>query len=105
MREVQISKQDLRIVRIFEVVPPPLAAGAARLKLDLFALTANNITYAAMGESFAGYWDFFPGPEGWGKPPVWGFATVVASTVAGVEEGSRYFGYFPISETFDVTPV
>jgi hypothetical protein len=105
MREVQISKQDLRIARIFEVVPPPLAAGAARLKVDLFALTANNITYAAMGESFAGYWDFFPGPEGWGKPPVWGFATVVASTVAGVEEGSRYFGYFPISETFDVTPV
>ena len=30
MREVQISKQDLRIVRIFEVVLPPLAAGAAR---------------------------------------------------------------------------
>jgi len=105
MREVRISEKDLRVARIVDVVPPPLAPGAARLRLDLFALTANNITYAAMGESFAGYWDFFPGPDGWGKPPVWGFATVVASMVTGVEEGARYFGHFPVSETLDVTPV
>lgn len=105
MREVHISKQDLRVARVVEAAPALLGAGAARLRLDLFALSSNNVTYAAMGEGVYGYWDFFPGPEGWGRPPVWGFATVVASNAAGVEEGARYFGYFPIGETLDVTPV
>lgn len=104
MREVQISKRDLSVARVVDGATPPLAVGAARLEIDLFALTSNNITYAAMGEGVFGYWDFFPGPEGWGRPPVWGFATVVASNAAGVEEGARYYGYFPISETLDVTP-
>jgi hypothetical protein len=104
MREFHVNRQDLRRARVAQTAVPPLAAGAARLRLDLFALTSNNITYAAMGESFAGYWDFFPGPDGWGRPPVWGFGTVVASNAAGVEEGARYFGFFPLSETLDVTP-
>jgi hypothetical protein len=105
MREVHISKSDLRAARIVDTTPQPLAAGDARLRLDLFALTSNNITYAAFGEGMLGYWDFFPGPEGWGRPPVWGFATVVQSNAPGVEEGARLYGYFPISETLDVTPV
>jgi hypothetical protein len=57
-----------------------------------------------MGEGKLGYWDFFPGPPGFGKPPCWGFATVAQSKAAGVEEGARYYGYYPISETLDVTP-
>jgi len=105
MREVHISKRDLRVTRVVEVSPPPLSVGAARLRLDLFALSSNNVTYAAMGGGAYGYWDFFPGAEGWGRPPVWGFATVVASNAAGVDEGTRYFGFFPIGETLDVTPV
>jgi hypothetical protein len=104
MREVHISKSDLRSARVVDVAPQALAEGAARLRLDLFALTANNITYAAMGTGMLGYWDFFPGPEGWGKPPVWGFATVVESKAPGVEPGQRYYGYFPIAETLDVMP-
>ena len=104
MREVHISRQDLRVARVVDVPATPLAAGAVRLRLDLFGLTSNNITYAAMGDSF-GYWGFFPGPEGWGRPPVWGFATVVQSTVDGIDEGVRYFGYFPLGETLDVMPV
>jgi Protein of unknown function (DUF2855) len=105
MREVHISKRDVRVARVVEIATTPLGAGAARLRLDLFALSSNNVTYAAMGEGAYGYWDFFPGPEGWGRPPVWGFATVVASNAPGVEIGARYFGYFPIGETLDVTPV
>lgn len=104
MREIHVSKNDLRTARAVDVPQQPLADGAARLRLDLFALTANNITYAAMGTGMLGYWDFFPGPEGWGKPPVWGFATVVESKSPGVEQGARYYGYFPIAETLDVTP-
>jgi hypothetical protein len=104
MREMHVSKKDLRVVRIVEVQPAPLASGNARLKLDLFALTANNITYAAMGTGSLGYWDFFPGPDDWGRPPCWGFATVVESNADGVEVGSRYYGYFPIADILDVTP-
>ncbi len=104
MQEIQVSKDDLRNARVAEVTPPPLADGAARLRLDLFALTANNITYAAMGSGVLGYWDFFPGPEGWGRPPVWGFATVVQSKAAGVEVHDRYYGYYPISESVDLLP-
>ena len=105
MREIQISRDELRVARVAEVEPGPLAEGAARLRIELFALTANNITYAAMGEGELGYWDFFPAPAGWGRPPVWGFATVVESRAAGVEVGARLYGYYPISESLDVLPV
>lgn len=105
MRQLQISRTDLRVVRVVDVDEPPLADGAARLRLELFALTSNNITYATMGEGALGYWDFFPAPEGWGRPPAWGFATVAASRAPGVEIGARYYGYFPIGETLDVHPI
>ncbi len=58
-REFQITKQDLRIAQLVDVERAPVAAGKARLRVDLFAMTSNNITYAAMGEGIAGYWDFF----------------------------------------------
>lgn len=104
MREFHVSKHDLQVVRIIEVPSAPLAVGNARLKLDLFGLTANNITYAAMGAGTLGYWDFFPGTDDWGKPPCWGFATVVVSAADGVDVGSRYYGFYPIADNFDVTP-
>jgi hypothetical protein len=104
MRELHISKQDIRDIRPVDITPAPLADGSARLKLDLFSLTSNNITYAAMGTGILGYWDFFPAPEGFGKVPVWGFATVTESKAEGVEQGARYYGYYPLAETLDVTP-
>ncbi len=104
MREFHIAKQDIRDTKFAEVSPTPLAAGDARLKIDLFALTSNNITYAAMGEGMLGYWDFFPAPEGWGKVPVWGFATVIESNAPDIVVGSRFYGYYPLAETLDVTP-
>jgi Protein of unknown function (DUF2855) len=104
MRELHISKRNLRDTKVADVASPPLAEGAARLKLDLFALTSNNITYAAMGTGMLGYWDFFPAPEGQGKVPVWGFATVIESKADGIEKGARFYGYYPLAETLDVTP-
>jgi hypothetical protein len=75
----------------------PLQDGEALLKLDRFALTTNNITYAAFGDSMQ-YWGFFPtGDAEWGHMPVWGFADVVESTVPGLEIGERFYGYFPIA--------
>ena len=105
MFELLINKRDLRDARMAEVEQAVLAQGAMRLRLGPFSLTANNITYAAMGEGSLGYWDFFPAPQGWGKPPCWGFATVVESKAGGIEAGARFYGYYPIAETLDVTPV
>ena len=102
-REVRVDKRDLRKAEIVELAPAPLPEGSARLRLDLFGLTANNITYADMGEGFAGYWDFFPAADG-GRVPVWGFGTVVESKAAGVDEGARCFGYYPMAHTVDVVP-
>jgi hypothetical protein len=67
------------------------------VKVEQFAFTANNMTYALIGASTGWYWDFFPAPRGWGRIPVWGFGKVVASEVGDVEIGENLFGYFPMS--------
>ena len=60
---------------------PDLADGQVLLEIEKYALTANNITYAAVGDGF-GYWNFFPtGDADWGIIPVWGFAKIAASMV------------------------
>lgn len=80
------------------------AAGEVILKIDRCALTTNNITYAAYGNSM-NYWGFFPtGLEQWGHVPAWGFADVVASDVAGIKVGERFYGYFPIASHLWMRP-
>src|SRR5262245_31671284 len=74
----------------------PLAGGAVLVRVDTFALTANNITYGAAGD-LMGYWGFFPAAEGWGRIPVWGFGDVVRSSNPALPVGERLYGYFPIS--------
>jgi hypothetical protein len=80
-----------------------LASGEMLLRVDRYALTSNNITYALLGE-LAHYWDFFPAEAGWGRIPVWGFADVVASRVPELSEGERIFGYLPMSSFLKVQP-
>ena len=103
MLEFQVRKDDFAISRVTETPLAPLPEGAARLRIDLFAMTSNNITYAAMGGGALGYWDFFPAPAGWGRPPCWGFATVDESNADNVVPGTRVYGYFPMGTHLDVT--
>lgn len=85
-------------------IPAAAAPGEALLRLDRFALTTNNITYAAFGDAMQ-YWQFFPtGEDGWGHMPVWGFADVMASGVDGVEVGERFYGYFPMASHIRMQP-
>ncbi|KAA0980165.1 DUF2855 family protein [Pseudomonas sp. ANT_H12B] len=80
------------------------AAGEVILKIDRCALTTNNITYAAYGNSM-NYWGFFPtGLTEWGHIPAWGFADVVASDVTGIKTGERFYGYFPIASHLSMRP-
>ena len=74
----------------------PLTPGQVLIKVDKFAFTSNNVTYAAFGDSMS-YWNFFPAEEGWGRIPAWGFGDVVASNCDEVKVGQRFYGYFPMS--------
>lgn len=74
----------------------PLQPGQALLRVDAFALTANNVTYGVFGDAMR-YWDFFPAPAGWGRIPVWGHATVLRANGTGLADGERVYGYLPMS--------
>ncbi|WP_246447280.1 DUF2855 family protein [Undibacterium jejuense] len=80
-----------------------LATGQVLLKIDHFAFTSNNVTYAAFGTAMK-YWNFFPTETGWGNIPVWGFADVLLSNVDGIEPGERFYGYYPMASHLLVTP-
>ena len=80
-----------------EVVPP----GHVRFRIDRLALTANTVTYAAVGD-LLGYWDFYPAEAGWGRVPAMGWADVVGSGVDGIESAMRCFGWFPMAGWVDV---
>ena len=98
-----VGKDDLRQTRINAAPAGDLAEGDIRLKVESFALTANNITYAVFGERM-GYWKFYPAPEGWGRVPVWGYAVVEASNHPEIKVGQRFFGYVPMSSHTTATP-
>jgi hypothetical protein len=82
---------------------PELAPDQILLRVDQFAFTANNVTYAVAGDMMS-YWNFFPADSGWGRVPVWGFADVLRSRHRGVSEGARVYGYLPMSTHLVVRP-
>lgn len=100
-----VARSDLRRTQWIETTPAALQEGQLRLRIGRFALTSNNVTYAAFGEAMK-YWDFFPtGDVKTGCIPVWGFATVVESRSVGVEAGERFYGYLPMADDIVLTPV
>lgn len=78
-------------------------AGRIRLAIDQFALTANNVSYATLGDT-GGFWQMFPAPAPWGSVPVWGFAEVVASRHAEIAVGQRVFGFLPMASHVVLQP-
>jgi hypothetical protein len=103
MTDFLVRRDDLRSCRVAESEPPSPADGEALLRVETFGLTSNNVTYAVMGELMS-YWDFFPAADGWGRVPMWGFAEVERSEAAGVEAGTRLYGYLPPSSHLVVVP-
>lgn len=102
--EFIVRKTSLSDAQLRTREDTPLAPGQVRIGIDAFALTSNNITYAAFGDAM-GYWQFFPtGEDGWGLVPVWGFGSVVQSLHPGVAVGERLYGYFPMASELVLTP-
>lgn len=94
-----VARDDFEQCKVIETTlpePDALPPDALLVKVDRFAFTANNITYAVLGDEMK-YWQFFPAPTGFGNIPVWGFGEVVASRHPNVPAGERLFGYFPMA--------
>ena len=94
-----VARDDLQHCKTIETLLPEAAQlrdGALLIRIDRFAFTANNITYAVLGDQLK-YWQLFPAPESFGNIPVWGFGDVIASRHPGISEGESLFGYFPMA--------
>jgi uncharacterized protein DUF2855 len=81
MHTIEVRRDDLARTRAVTEKDPRPADGQAVLRVERFSLSANNVTYAHLGEEL-GYWRFFPAAEGWGRPPVWAYTEVTASNCA-----------------------
>lgn len=104
-QQITVAKTAIADARVEEVVAPALQPGQALLAVEQFAITANNVTYAAIGEAF-GYWDFFPsGEDGRGIVPVWGQARVVDAGDTGLTAGETIYGYLPMAAQLVIEPV
>src|SRR5882757_8178893 len=105
-----VARKDLQQCKSIETQLPDAAAlpdEALLVKVTRFAFTANNITYAVLGDQLK-YWQLFPAPKDFGNVPVWGFGEVIASKHPSVAAGENLFGYFPMAthlviEAADVT--
>ncbi len=101
---VAFEKANLTHASLIEAELPDLGSGAVRLRVQSFAVTANNVTYAVIGDMF-GYWAFFPTDrEGMGIVPMWGHGVVEASRCPDIAVGERVYGYLPMGSHLDVIP-
>lgn len=100
---LEVSRGDLGVTRMAAAGTGPPRAGEALFTVERFGLSANNITYAALGDTLR-YWDLFPAEPGWGRIPVWGYLRVRSSRVPGIEPGRRAFGLCPMATEVTLRP-
>jgi len=102
-REMMVRRDDLMQTAINETLVSEPKDGEILLEIESFAVTANNVTYAVVGDQLA-YWNFFPAPESWGIVPVWGHARVATSRHPEIAAGERVYGYLPMASHLIVQP-
>lgn len=100
---LRVKRSAFDQAEIAEAALPRLEDGEVLARIERFALTANNITYAAAGDMI-GYWKFFPDEGEWGQVPVWGFAVIEDSRHSDVPVGARIYGYFPMASHVVLRP-
>ncbi len=108
--DLEVDRAELARVRVADEAPAELRDGQVRVRVDGFALSANNVTYAVFGDMLH-YWDFFPaaavgvGDEAsWGRIPVWGFGEVTETRSADLAIGERLYGYYPMGSELVLVP-
>ncbi len=91
----EVRKDNWSETRVLdEELNADLAGHEVLFRVERLALTANNISYAATGDSL-GYWGFFPTEAGWGRIPAMGWGEVIASAHPDIKVGERAWGWFP----------
>jgi len=108
--DIEVARGELTKWRVIDQEPAELADGEARLRIDRFGFSSNNVTYAVIGDMLR-YWDFFlasPADDGddtvWGRVPTWGFAEVIETKSPSVVVGERLFGFLPMSTEMVIVP-
>lgn len=109
--ELQVNRAQFGEARLAHGMLRGPEPGEILCKIDRFALTANNVTYALAGDRI-GYWKFFPpladlsgaAPAEWGIVPVWGFADVVESAHPDIAIGTRFWGFLPMASHVIMRP-
>ena len=104
LTEFWVDRTDYRHTQVMRGNIPQPGEGQILVAIDKFAMTANNVTYAAAGNLF-GYWQFYPtGEDPWGKVTVWGIGEVISSQLKEIDVGERLYGLFPMSSHVLMTP-
>ena len=104
LTEMWVDRTDYHHTRVVQGDLPTPGEGEILVAIDKFAMTANNVTYAASGDMF-GYWQFYPTTEDpWGKVTVWGIGEVLASHAEGIAVGERLYGFFPMASHVVMEP-
>lgn len=97
--QFNVAKADLQQTAMVKLDLPrldELTDDNLLVAVERFAFTANNITYAMLGDTL-GYWQLFRAPPGFGNIPAWGIGRVIASMHPQIGVGERLFGYFPMA--------
>ena len=103
-QEIHIERANIRNIALQDTVEPTISEGQVLLVIESFALTANNVTYAATGDVI-GYWKFFPTKDkNFGIAPAWGFAKVVKTNSSLLKIGARLYGFYPMASHLVITP-
>jgi hypothetical protein len=68
MPELWVRRGDLAACELVDVQPDEPADGEAQLRVERFALSVNNVTYAKFGDELR-YWSVFPASGDWGRIP------------------------------------
>ena len=88
----EVDRQDIRTTRTVACDPATLHAEQVRLRVERFAFTSNNVSYAISGD-LLDYWGFFPTDHPWGRIPAIGIGVVTESAHTEIPVGRRYFGF------------
>ena len=101
---LEVNRNHLNRTRIIDLPIQTTTDDEAVIKIEQFAITANNITYGVAGD-IIGYWQFFPTGHEWGRIPVWGKGTVTDPGNTSLAKGDEYYGYFPMATYLVVKPI
>ena len=94
---LEVGRADFRDrTRMITEDVHPAGPGEVVFVVERFGLTANNLTYAVLGDALD-YWAVFPAEPGWGRIPAWACLRAADDSVPGVEAGSRFFGLSPMA--------